>query len=127
MGVHHVERTVGFVEPVQVGDPERHRCRRRAGLLDDRCRRGGADPHHPTGRHPAGEVSGDRARTAPDVEQVEPGTKVIEQVGGRVLGRAPAVRAEDAVVVAVGVGHGVHSWAWPGAGATEIGAMMWPQ
>jgi len=42
---------------------------------------------------------------------------------GRVLRRPPAVGAQDAVVVAVGVRHGVHSPLRRRCGATEI----WPR
>ena len=54
----------------------------------------------------AGQVEGQVARAAPDVEQVEAGAQVGEEVAGGVLGGAPPVAAQDAFVVAVGVGVG---------------------
>ena len=108
VGVHHVERVVGVVEGVHVaGRPARgsstpasrgRRSRRVDGVG------GGVDADHPPGRHPLGQVDRDRARAAPDVEQVDAGSEVGEQVGGRVLDRPPAVRAQHALGVAVRVG-----------------------
>ena len=56
------------------------------------------------GRHAGGQVDGDRARAAADVEQVEPGAQRGQQVAGGVLGGAPAVRLQHRLGVAVGVG-----------------------
>jgi len=61
-------------------------------------------PDDPAGRHPRRQVDGDGARTAPHVEDVEPRAQVRTQVPGGVLHRAPAVRLQDGVGVAVRVG-----------------------
>ena len=107
VGMDHVEGAVGKRQPEQVGDQEGDRDRSGPGgesarLADDVDR--GVDADHPSGGHRAGQVAGERARSAPDVEQVLAGPQVREQVGGRVGRGAPAVRAQDALVVAVGVG-----------------------
>ncbi len=63
-------------------------------------------PTHPPRCHPLGQVDGDRARAAADVEQVDARPQVGEQVRGRVLHRPPAVRAQHALGVPVRVGLG---------------------
>jgi len=49
------------------------------------------------------EVRGDGRRSAADIEQIHSRTQVGKQVGGRVRGAAPRVRAEHRRAVAVGV------------------------
>lgn len=75
-----------------------------AGLLED----GGGEFH--TGDvalwDQPGEIDGDGAGPAADVEDVHVWAQVGEEVGGRVGGCAPGVGAEDGGVVAVSVGCG---------------------
>ena len=49
------------------------------------------------------DLSSRSANTAADVEHPHPGPEVRQQVAGGVLGRPPAVRAQDAVVVTLQV------------------------
>jgi hypothetical protein len=102
MCMDHVERRIGDIERVHVADGELDPgLVQRPRLFDDLGRR--VDAEHATGRDQRGELDGDRARTAPDVEQVQAGPKVWEQVAGRVLRRAPPMAAQHGVVVSVGV------------------------
>jgi hypothetical protein len=71
---------------------------------------GAVEADHPAGGDAAGQVGGDRPRAAADVEQVGSRRQPVEQVGARVGGAAPAVRAQHALVVAVGVGLGHPAW-----------------
>ena len=50
-----------------------------------------------------GKVAGDAARPAADVEQPHAGLQGRQQVAGRVLGGAPPVRAQHALLVTVDV------------------------
>ncbi len=99
-----VERVVIERQDEQVGHLERDAGDtvargRLPGLLDHPG--GGVDPHHPARGHGPGHIAGDGARPATDIEQVDAGNEVRHQVGGRVGHGAPAVRAQDTVVVAV--------------------------
>ena len=76
MGVDHVEGAVGEPEVEDVADLEATRPRPASagggpGLGQDPG--GGIDTDHPAGRHPRGQVAGDRARTAAHVQQRQPG------------------------------------------------------
>src|SRR5205823_12284592 len=86
VGVHDVERGVGQVEGVGVADGELHRRALAVGQRAGLVQRVGAhvQAEHPAGGHAAGEVDGDRARPAADVEHVEPGAQVRRQVAGGV-------------------------------------------
>ena len=107
--VHDIPRPVCRVEGIGVVDGEAriveagcHACR--LGLRDDVGR--GIHPAHGTRGDPLGEIERDRARSRTDVEHAHPRREGGQQVGGRVLGGAPAVRAQHALVMAVGVGIG---------------------
>ena len=111
VGVDHVERAVGRIEGVDVADGQGH-----GGLVDAGTVAGleggghhlrrGVDADHRAGCHPCGQVEGDGSGPAADVEQSLAGGEVGEQVGGGVLGRTPAVAAQDRFVVPVGVAVG---------------------
>jgi hypothetical protein len=66
----------------------------------------GVDGYDSGGRDETSQIARDRARPAADVEEIESGSEVGQQVGGRVLGRARPVGAKDAVVMPVGVQSG---------------------
>jgi hypothetical protein len=89
-----VDVTLSHLGVVEIGQPA-------AGLIQHGS--GAVDGHDPAGRDPAGQVGGQRGRAAPHVEQARPRAEVVEEIGGRVLCRPPAVRAEDGVVMAMGV------------------------
>ena len=114
----------------------------RLGLGDDIG--GRVDPDDTPRRHPCRQVDGDRARPAPDVEQVEPRPQVGEQVAGRVLGRPPPMAPQHALVVAVRVDvaharqRGRHhpsiscypeygARAWPASGTRVLGVEPQPE
>ena len=81
-----IDGVVRQVEVVGVPDDEldgRSVADARSGLVDDFSRR--IDPDRATRRHPCGEVEGDRARAAADVDQGQAGPEVPEQVAGGVL------------------------------------------
>ena len=106
VGVDDVEARVLVGQRIQVADLERHVHgpgleRRLAGRLDDPL--GTVEPDRLAGQHARREVDRDGARSAPDVKQPGAWRERGEQVGGRVLGRAPPVRTQDALVVAVRV------------------------
>ena len=118
VGVHDVEAVVGEVEGVGVTDREIDVLQ---ALLVRRGPGGGqrgrfpVDADHPAGRDPRGQPEGDRAGPAPDVQHRRSGGQVRDQVAGGVLDRPPAVRAQHAGVVAVGVGVvGSHARILPG-------------
>ena len=102
--MHDVEAVVVELEIVGVADdeldvgpaPAEGRC-----LLDDR--RGGVEADDRTRREAIGEVDGDGAGSAPDVEQAQPGSEMRDEVGRRILHRPPGVRPDDARVMPVGV------------------------
>ena len=107
--VHHVERSVAERQPVDVTGLEPEVGQAPAvglglGLGQHAGRR--VDPGDLAVRHPGGQVRGDRARAAADVQYVHARLQVPQQVAGRVLGGPPPVRAEDGVVVAVQVSLG---------------------
>ena len=75
MGVDDVEGVVVGLERVDVTDREldvHPRSGRRGPRLVERIGRD-VDPEHAAGGHAGGQVDGDRARAAADVEEVEPG------------------------------------------------------
>lgn len=107
VGVHHVEGVVGQVEGIRVGDPEVDAVLTGGGrLLAGQADHFLGDVHGGDlpGRHSAGEVDRDGAGSAADVEQSDAGPQVRQQVAGGVLDGAPPVRAQDRLVVSVGVG-----------------------
>ena len=107
--VHHVERSVGEAQVVDVPDlepdvglppPVRLLPGQRQHVA------GRVDAGHLAVRHPGGQVDGDRARAAADVEHTRVGRQSRQQVPGRVLRGPPAVRPQHAVVMTVQVGIG---------------------
>src|SRR5690606_35635979 len=105
VGVDDVERAVGEVQGVDVGDGELDVVQARgvrAGLVEDGL--GGVGGDDPAGGHALGEPRGDRSRAAAHVEDRHPRAQVPGEVGGGVVDRAPPVGAEHARVVTVGVG-----------------------
>ena len=69
--------------------------------VDDR---GGAVHAHDRARaDPAGQIHGDGAGSAADIEEAEAGTEVGQEVGGGILRRPPPMGPQDTLVVAVGV------------------------
>ena len=74
------------------------------GRLFDHGRRDVDTDDVPGRSDPVGEVDGEGAGTAADVEEPLPVAQVGQEVGGRVGRRPPAVGAEDGVGVAVDVG-----------------------
>jgi hypothetical protein len=104
--VHDVEGTVPEVQRVHVTHHEVHIGQRALGdgaarqlqRLGRAVQRG-----DPTRRHPRGEVRGDGARAAADVEQARAAVQVRLQVGRGVVEGTPAVRAQHALVLAVRV------------------------
>src|SRR4029079_13288884 len=107
MRVDDVERVGTGLERVEVADRELD-VRTAAGvaacLLDHVGRR--IDAEDASGCDPAADVSRDRAGAAPYVEHAGAGCEARREVGGRVVDRAPLVRPQYALVVAVCVGHG---------------------
>ena len=109
MCVHDVERVVGERQRVDVGDLERDvddAAFVRLGVRGVDRRDGRVDSDDPAGSHPRREIERDVAGTAADVEEVEAGPQRREQVRGRILRGAPAVRAQHALVMAVRVSAG---------------------
>jgi len=98
--LHDVEAAVGEVEGVRVADDEvdavevGHEVEGVLGALE----RG-----DPTGSDKLGKVGGDRAGPAAHIEKRHPRAQVRQQVRGGVGRGAPAMRAQDGLVVAVGV------------------------
>src|SRR6476469_5450057 len=110
MRVADVERVVVHVEDVEVADREldvRTAASVASRLLDHGSRR--IDAEDAPGRNPPADVSRDRAWPAPKVEHAGSGCEVLGEISGRVVDRAPLVRSQYALVVAVRVGH----WCWP--------------
>lgn len=109
MGVDHVEGVVGELQRVHIGGAELdvfqaafggdlrrrlHHARRRF------------DGGHPAGGDQLGQVGGDGARPAADVQEPRSRTQMAEQIRRGVLRGAPAVRAQYRFIVSVGVrGH----------------------
>ncbi len=109
MGVDHVEGVVGQVERVHVSDDEVDVAHAAPLELDPgqvEGLGGGLQRGDPARRDERGEVGGDGAGPAADVEQAHPRLEVAQQVAGGVLRGAPAVRAQHRGVVAVGVRRG---------------------
>jgi hypothetical protein len=107
VGVHDVEGAVRVVEGVGVADGERHVLRadgRRVRPGVDQRAGGGLDADDGAGCDPRGEVGGDRAGPAADVEHARARPQVGDQVGGRAGHRPAGVRAEHAGGVPVRVG-----------------------
>jgi hypothetical protein len=105
VGVHHVEAVVLIGERVHVARLEAHAVhtvRLPARHVDHVV--APVDPDDGARSHPPGQIDRDRARTASDVEHVEPRREVRHKVRGRVLNRAPRVRPQDGSVVTVRVG-----------------------
>ena len=103
VGVDDVERGVGHVEVVGVADRELGAARRRSRVAWAMTSAEASTPSTRPGATAAGEVDRDRARAAPEVEQVHARAQVRQQVAGRVLGRAPGVAAQHRLVMTVGV------------------------
>jgi hypothetical protein len=101
MGVDDVEAPVHVVER---GDPQVELGVLGERAFDDRGRRVDAD--HRGRAHHSRQVGGDRRRTAPDIQQRQPGAEVGQEVRRRVRRRPPPVRPQHRAVVAVGVGAG---------------------
>lgn len=104
MGVDHAEGVVREVQGVHVRDPEIDVVQAAfgghgAGLVQDS--RGVVDGGDVAFGDQFRQVCGDGARAAADVQDLHVGLQRVEQVGGRVGGRAPGVRAQYGLVVAV--------------------------
>jgi hypothetical protein len=106
VGVDDVEGVFGQIQRVHVTDGELGLDTGSSGRGPRLRERFGGDvqPEHPARSDAGGEVGGDGARTAADVEQVEPRAQRRQEVGGGVLGGAPAVRLQHRLGMAVGVG-----------------------
>ena len=107
MGVDHIEGTVGEPEIEDGSGLEREGVhaggdRIGPGLGDDRRR--GIDADHLTGIEAPGQVAGDGPRPTAHIEQGHARQQVGQEIAGGVVRRPPAVRAQHAVVVPVGVG-----------------------
>ncbi len=109
MRMHDVEGRVLDVERVDVARREAH-CvgaalgAQRLGLRDHLV--GTVDADDGARRDACGEIQGDRAGPAADVEEVETGFEAVEEVRGGVLRGAPLVTAQHRLVVPVSVGLG---------------------
>jgi len=130
--VHDVERAAFRVEGVEV---ERVHVADGEGRVVDALRGGVAgggsddlgrqiDAHHGAGCDETREVERDGAGTAADVEHPQPRSQVRQQVRGGVLRGAPAVRAQHALVVPVGVSGPVAVGGAHAVEATATGASM---
>jgi sec-independent protein translocase protein TatA len=92
VGVDDVEGLLGKLEGPEIAGLQRHVANLFGGgvtrLGHDGVRH--IDPDDlAVGCHPPGEVDGQRAGTATDVEEAEPIPQMGQQVGGRVVSRAP--------------------------------------
>jgi hypothetical protein len=106
VGVHDVEGVVGEVERVHVADGEVDRLQPApADLGPGQIQRllGGLKGGDPPGCDPRREVCGDGAGTAADVQQSVAGFQPWQQICRRIFCGAPAVRAQDRLVMPVGV------------------------
>lgn len=113
VGMHDVEGIVGILVQIEhiahgerrVGDALflRQRAGRRQRLVRV------VDPDDVAVRHVPGEVERDGARSAADVEDGHVPLEVGQEVGGRVCGRSPLMRAQRGRVVIGGVDRG---WFW---------------
>ena len=106
VGVDEIERAVVGFERVDIARRELHvgdalGSRVASRRLDHVRRR--VEAEHGPRRDEAREVERDGAGPTAHVEYTKSGTQVREQVGGRILGGAPAVRTQHALVVPVGV------------------------
>src|SRR4029450_11884210 len=116
MRMYDVERVVVHREGIDVADGELD-VRPGAGVASRLLDHGGRriDAEDAAGRNPLADVSGDRARPAPEVEHAGAGCEVRGEVSGRVPDRTPLVRPQYALVVTVRVGHWFlrfASWRW---------------
>ncbi len=107
--VHDVERSRCEICGPEVTNEEGHvvdtpRPRAYAGLFYDVGRQVDADGA--ARRDPCRQVSGQGAGSAADVEQIHAGSQQRQEIGRRVLRGPPAMRAQNRIVVAVGVGLG---------------------
>jgi len=106
MRVHDVERVIVNVESVEVADGEldiRTAAGVAARLLDHIGRH--IDAEDPSGSNSPPDIGRDRARPASEVEHTDAVGQARGEIGGRVVDRAPLVRAQDALVVTVRVRH----------------------
>ncbi len=106
--VHDVERRVGKVERVHVTDGELHIVD--SGRVLARLRdhvRGCIDTHHRSGCDSLRDIESDRPRPTPNVEHPRARDEMRRDIGRRVLDGPPSVRSQNALVVAMGVGHAV--------------------
>ncbi len=110
VGVDHVERVVGEVQGVDIGHGEldvfQASFGRRVGCLAEDLP-GGVDGRHTTRSDEGGQVRGDGAGPAADVQHAHAGAEFTDEVGRGIGGGAPAVRAQHRLVVAVGVDGGL--------------------
>ena len=121
--VHDVESRVVKAQVAYVADIEGDIALGPAGGLRPgigQRLRSGVNPRHLARRQSGGQVDGDRAGPAADIEHARRRGQPGEEVAGRVLGGPPPVRAQHAVVVAVqvglaGLGHVLMIAARPGA------------
>jgi hypothetical protein len=104
MRVDYVEGHVRRWQPVDVTDSKLD-VGDTLRLLTGRCHHlaGTVDANHSAGGNPASKVDRDRAGTAADIEHVGRWDQVVEEVGGRVGGGPPPMRAQHTLVMAVGI------------------------
>ena len=107
VGVDHIEGPIGEGQGVGVTDDELDvvdsrgkgvRASRGEHVLDR------VQSDDPAGRDSAREVERDMPGPRADVEQRHPGSQVGQEIGRRVLGGPPAMRAQHTLVMAVRVG-----------------------
>ena len=106
VGVDDVERVVGHGRGRRRRRPRRSTSTPARSAAARASASGSAETSMPStrpGRHPGGQVDGDRAGPAADVEQVHARAQRRQQVGRGVLRRPPAVRLQDGLGVPVGV------------------------
>ena len=104
VSVDHVEASGLPVERVHVPDREGHVVHPlRAGVGSGLCdyQRLPVHAEDPPGSDDAGEVDGDGARSAADVEDVHTRTQMVEKVTGRVFGGTPPMAAQHGLLVAM--------------------------
>src|SRR5690349_6433710 len=106
MRVNDVERVGIDVEFIEIADRELDICTsaRATSRIFNYCR-GRIDSQHASGRNSASDISGDRAWPASKVEDAGARSEMGGEIRRRVVNRARLVRSQDALVVAVRVGH----------------------